>query len=106
MKLWRRASESRPLPPPLPAEALPWLLAAALFTVAPHFLYQPGWLTALAGLVFAWRGWLVWKRLPLPPRWLLMLLVTAGVAAIALEYRTLFGGMRGWACWCSSRASS
>jgi transglutaminase-like putative cysteine protease len=92
MKLWRRRpSEPRALPPPLPAESLPWLLAAALFTVAPHFLYQPGWLTALAGLVFAWRGWLVWKRLPLPPRWLLMLLVTAGVAAIALEYRTLFG---------------
>ena len=71
--------------------AAPWLFAAALATIAPHFLYQPIWLSAFAGLMLFWGGWLWWQNLRLPNRWLLMLLVIAGCAAIFIEFRTLFG---------------
>ncbi len=71
--------------------AAPWLFAAALATIAPHFLYQPIWLSAFAGLMLFWGGWLWWQNLHLPNRWLLMLLVIAGSAGIFIEFRTLFG---------------
>ena len=34
----------------------PWLLGAALATTAPHALHQPAWLTAFAGILFAYLG--------------------------------------------------
>lgn len=84
---------ARPKPPPAPLASghLPWLLAAALATAAPHALSQPPWLSAYIGLLFLWRGWLWLRQRPLPPRWLLMLLVAAGVAGIGAQYRSLFG---------------
>ena len=71
--------------------AAPWLFVAAAVTVAPHFLHQPPWLTALCTVLFAWAGWLWWRDQRLPGRWWLMLLVAGGCAAIAVEFRTLFG---------------
>ena len=71
--------------------AVPWLFAAAAVTIAPHFLHQPIWLSAFAGLMLFWGGWLWWQNQRLPGRWLLILLVVAGCAGIFLEFRTLFG---------------
>ncbi len=71
--------------------AVPWLFLAAVATVAPHFAHQPLWLSAFATLVFAWAGWLWWRDRRLPGRWLLMLIVAGGCAAILVEFRTLFG---------------
>lgn len=71
--------------------AVPWLFAAALVTIAPHFLHQPIWLSAFAGLMLFWGGWLWWQNQRLPGRWLLALLVIAGCAGILVEFRTLFG---------------
>ncbi len=71
--------------------AVPWLFAAALVTIAPHFLHQPVWLSAFAGLMLFWGGWLWWQNQRLPGRWLLALLVIAGCAGIFVEFRTLFG---------------
>ena len=71
--------------------ATPWLFLAAAVTVAPHAAHQPAWLSAFAGLAFAWAGWLWWRDRRLPGRWLLMLLVVGGCAAIVIEFRTLFG---------------
>lgn len=86
---WRR--QRRPLPSPLPHSVLPWLLLCALATAGPHTLHQPLWLTAIAGLVLAWRAWLWLRQLPLPPRWLLSLVSLGSLAAIVVEYRTLLG---------------
>jgi len=71
--------------------AVPWLFAAALVTIAPHFSHQPIWLSAFAGLMLFWGGWLWWQNQRLPGRWLLALLVIAGCAGILVEFRTLFG---------------
>lgn len=71
--------------------AVPWLFATALVTIAPHFLHQPIWLSAFAGLMLFWGGWLWWQNQGLPGRWLLILLVVAGCAGIFVEFRTLFG---------------
>ena len=78
-------------PPPLPPGQLPWLLAAALVSAAPHALHQPLWLSAMTGVLLAWRGQIAWQEAPLPPRWLLLVLVAASLAGIGSEYRTLFG---------------
>ncbi|HJV92944.1 MAG TPA: DUF3488 and transglutaminase-like domain-containing protein [Azonexus sp.] len=72
-------------------QAVPWLFAAALVTIAPHFEHQPLWLSAFAGLMLLWGGWLWWQDQRLPGRWLLLLLVIAGCAGIYAEFRTLFG---------------
>lgn len=72
-------------------KAVPWLFAAALVTIAPHFEHQALWLSAFAGLMLLWGGWLWWQDQRLPGRWLLLLLVVAGCAGIYAEFRTLFG---------------
>ncbi|WP_153115550.1 transglutaminase TgpA family protein [Rhodocyclus tenuis] len=78
-------------PAPVDRGALPWLLAAALATAAPHAGHLPVWLSLLAGALLLWRVWLWRQNASLPPRWLLALLTLAGVAAIGWQYRTLFG---------------
>ncbi len=76
---------------PLEHAAIPWLLACALATTAPHVEHQPYWLTAIAGLALALGRGLWFLRRPLPPRWLLSAFVVAGTVAIWFEYRTIFG---------------
>lgn len=77
--------------PRLEHGAVPWLLAVALATTAPHAGHLPLWLTLLVGGALLWRGWLWQRKARLPARWLLALLVCAGVAAIGWQFRTLFG---------------
>lgn len=71
--------------------AIPWLLAVALATSAPHAIHLPPWLSLSAGLALIWRAW-IWRRNGrLPPRWLLALMVAAGTAGIGWQFHTLFG---------------
>lgn len=76
---------------PIDRRTLPWLLATAAATVAPHLLVYPGWLVALVGLLMAWRAWLIWRGAPEPSRWLMFLLVLLVTGAIVAEYRNIFG---------------
>ncbi len=76
---------------PLEHGAIPWLLAMAVATAAPHASHQPLWLSLLVGSVLLWRIWLWHTNAPLPARWLLIMLVVASVAGIGWEFRTLFG---------------
>ena len=82
---------ARKASPPLAAGAVPWLLAAALATAAPHVFHLPLWLSLLVGGALLWRAWLWRAQAPLPARWRLALIVVLSVAAIAWEFRTLFG---------------
>lgn len=76
---------------PLEHGAIPWLLAVAVATAAPHAEHQPLWLSLLVGGVLLWRIWLWRNNAPLPARWVLGLLVVASIAGIGWEFRTLFG---------------
>ena len=77
--------------PALEHGTIPWLLAVAVATTAPHISHLPLWLTLLAGGILLWRAWLWRQNARLPARRLLLLLVVAGLAGIGWEYRTLFG---------------
>ncbi len=67
------------------------LLLCILMVVAPHADHLPLWVSALCGTLLAWRGYLAYTGNPLPGRWLLMLVTIAGVAGIAISFRSLFG---------------
>ncbi len=75
--------------PPLPAAH--WLFAGIALVIAPHAAHLPVWLSALAFAMIAWRWTAASGRLPLPGKWILMLLLAGSAAGILLEYRTLFG---------------
>lgn len=76
---------------PLEPAVVPWLLAAALATAAPHAGHLPLWLSVGVGGALLWRAWLWHVGAPLPGRWTLALIVVAGAAAIGWQYRTIFG---------------
>jgi len=80
-----------PTPVWLDHGAVPWLLAAALATVAPHADHLPLWLTVLVGAVLLWRAWLWRQNERLPARWLLTGLVIVCAAGIGWQFRTLLG---------------
>ncbi|WP_294266131.1 DUF3488 and transglutaminase-like domain-containing protein [Propionivibrio sp.] len=85
--------KSKPAKPALALEygAIPWLLAAAMATAAPHVLHLPLWLSMLGGSMLLWRIGLWHLNARLPSRWLLALLVLVGVAGIGWQFRTLLG---------------
>lgn len=82
---------ARPGSPPLSARQSLWLCCAAVLIFAPLAPHLPLGLSAVTSLAFCWRGWLLWQRAALPPRWLLVLLVIIGVAGIAWHFHSLFG---------------
>ena len=53
---------------PIDPGAIPWLLAVALATAAPHVGNVPLWLVALVGSAIVWRGVLWRKKAGLPAR--------------------------------------
>jgi len=67
------------------------LLASILMVSAPHAEHLPLWVVALSTTLIAWRTYLNFGNKPLPPRWLLFTLSTAGIAGILLSFHTLFG---------------
>jgi transglutaminase-like putative cysteine protease len=68
-----------------------WLLASGLAAAAPLSLHVPLWLSALMAAILAWRAWLLWRRLPLPKRAWLLLIVVVGTGGVLIEYHTLLG---------------
>ena len=68
-----------------------WLLAALALVAAPHVERLPSWVTTLAVMLMLWRIYLGHRHLPLPRKWLLLIIVTGATAGIYLSYRTIFG---------------
>ena len=68
-----------------------WLLASMVFVVAPHALRQPEWVGAFFAAVVSWRAWIAWRAARNPPRWLVLVLTVAAVAATLFVYRRLTG---------------
>jgi len=67
------------------------LVISLALVIAPHALRAPWWLTLLAFALFAWRGLAMTHGLPLPSRWMLVLIALAAMGGVWLEYRILFG---------------
>lgn len=70
---------------------LAWLLASLTLVMAPHAPRLPLWVAFLCAAIVLWRLFLAWRNLPLPPRWLLMLLAFSAIGGIFLSYGTIFG---------------
>jgi transglutaminase-like putative cysteine protease len=68
-----------------------WLLAGIVLVLAPHTLHLPLWLSVVSLGMLAWRWAAAIGKLPLPGKWLLVLLAITATAGILLQYRTLFG---------------
>jgi protein-glutamine gamma-glutamyltransferase len=67
------------------------LLASLTIVLAPHTLRLPLWLSALVALLVLWRMASIRRRLPAPPRALLLTLVALTSLGVFLQYGTLFG---------------
>jgi transglutaminase-like putative cysteine protease len=88
-------ASNTPLPQPLHATQIWWLLAAGMAAGIPLTQQVPLWLAALSALAFCWRALLAWQRRSLPARWILILVSLIGAAGVLAEYRTLFGQRAG-----------
>jgi len=67
------------------------LLACVLLISAPHADHLPLWVSSLSITLLGWRAWLAYSNKPLPPRWLLVSIVTCSVGGILIGFHTLFG---------------
>ena len=76
---------------PLRLRHVLWLLAGFAMVAAPHVERLPWWLTGLVVTLSAWRVYLGHASVPLPSRWLLILVVVGATAGVYFNYRTLFG---------------
>jgi transglutaminase-like putative cysteine protease len=76
---------------PLRLRHIVWLLTGLALVAAPHVERLPWWLVGLVLTLAAWRVYLGHARLPLPGRWLLMLVVIGATAGVYFNYRTIFG---------------
>ena len=76
---------------PLRVHHVLWLLGGLAMVAAPHAQRLPWWLVGLVVTLAAWRWYLGQTRLPLPGRWLLILVVLAATAGVYFNYRTIFG---------------
>lgn len=68
-----------------------WLAASALAVALPLTPYLPLWLMALCVTGIVWRGWLIWRRIPLPPHWLVSLLAVMGAIGVSIHFHAFFG---------------
>ena len=75
----------------IPFPPLALILAGAALAAAPHAPRLPWWVTVIGAAMIAWRAWAGWKNERLPRRWLLAVLVMVGMAAVYLNFRTIFG---------------
>ena len=67
------------------------LFAGILLTLAPHAGRLPIWISGITAALIGWRAWASWRGESLPRKWLIFLLVAAGLFAVYTSNRTLVG---------------
>ena len=88
---WRRTTAPRVAAEPLDQSRIAWLMAVAACALVPHGSHLPGWLIAVAALLFTWRlaqwklGW------PGASGLVKLLVVVACCAGVSLTFGRLFG---------------
>ncbi|SEP56846.1 protein of unknown function [Ectothiorhodospira magna] len=73
------------------SHALLWVIAAIGVAMAPHLFNQPLWVVLITALALIWRGGVHLGRLPMPSRWILVLLTVLMTGLVLGRYGTLFG---------------
>ncbi len=68
-----------------------WAMASFVLVAIPHVERLPFWLTGLAAMLLLWRAYLAYHRLPLPRKWVMLVIVAGVIAGIYLHYGTIFG---------------
>jgi transglutaminase-like putative cysteine protease len=68
-----------------------FLLAVIAWTLLPHVQQLPLWASAVGFGLLGWRARAAWRSLPLPPRWVPVVLLLVAVALVLVQYRTVFG---------------
>ncbi|ACB35179.1 transglutaminase domain protein [Leptothrix cholodnii SP-6] len=74
-----------------------FMLAVLAWTLLPQAPHVPLWCSLFSAAALLWRAVLAWRVRPLPPRWLLILLLLACIGATVLTYRSLTGKEAGLA---------
>src|SRR5207344_2139536 len=67
------------------------ILLSLVMVIAPHSVHLPTWIPALVAIVLLARFYLGWRHRKLPHKFILIAVALAGMAGIALSYRTLYG---------------
>lgn len=75
----------------LSGRALLVLVAALALVLAPHLQYLPLWIGPLFAIATVWRWYALRRRVPLPPRLLLLSLTLLAGVAVVMQLGTLFG---------------
>lgn len=94
---WNAKKQSKPKNPTPPTtelltpQALAWLLGALALAVAPPHSELPLWLTVLFAGLLCWRGYIALRGMMLPARGWVLVITALAVAAVLIDYRTLFG---------------
>ena len=68
-----------------------WLLLALTLVTLPHVERLPWWVTLLAVMLLAWRVYITWHALHMPPKWLLFIIAGGTVGGIYIHYGRLMG---------------
>ena len=74
-----------------PLQRLLWVVGALALSIVPHLPHLAPWVVLLAGIGAAWRITVEVKQLPLPPKWLRILVAFAALLGVLATYRTLNG---------------
>jgi transglutaminase-like putative cysteine protease len=67
------------------------LLLCVLLISVPHAAHLPLWVSSQCAVLLFWRAYLAYFNRALPPRWLLLTIITASVGGILITFHTLFG---------------
>jgi hypothetical protein len=75
----------------LPPRHIGWLLLALTMVTAPHVERLPWWSTLLVVTLFARRIYIMLNALPLPRKWLLLLIAAGVMGGIYVSYGRILG---------------
>lgn len=87
---WRRARAADTAAQVDP-HILLWLSVAVVMVAAPHALRLPVWVAPLGLILVGLRLQVAYRNLPMPPKWMVLLLACACLAGTWLSYGTVFG---------------
>ena len=75
----------------IPRNSLAWMLAAQAAVIMPHILRIAPWVIAIAAACIVWRVMVFQGRWSYPRRWIKVLFVFTGFAAVPFSYGQIYG---------------